>query len=157
MVPSLSKLPRIDREILAAVMVLREKVCSTILHDALLCEALHPSILQFVVGFREVLIADEIDEAAKKIATKQLLQRFGASWIDHWRVAHEMSTAPGANLAKVFEECVRHVHGHQVTVAEIKRLELQLETLDDENERILAYQALLTLQRKLREQSTPNT
>ena len=156
-VPSLSKLPRIDREILAAVMVLREKVCSTILHDALLCEALHPSILQFVVGFREVLIADEIDEAAKKIATKQLLQRFGASWIDHWRVAHEMSTAPGANLAKVFEECVRHVHGHQVTVAEIKRLELQLETLDDENERILAYQALLTLQRKLREQSTPNT
>jgi DNA primase len=156
-IPVLTSLSRIDREILAAVMVLRDKVCSSIVHDALLCEALHPSVLQFVLGFREILIADQVDEATKKSTTKQLLQRFGSSWLEHWRVAHEMSIAPGANLARVFEECVRHVHGRQVTVAEIKRLELQLETIDDENERILTHQALLTLQRKLREQVSPQS
>ncbi len=156
-IPALTKLPRIDREILAAVMVLRDKVCSSIVHDALLCEALHPSVLQFIIGFREILVAEDLDELTKKTVTKQLLQRFGTSWIDHWRVAHEMSTAPGANLTKVFEECVRHVHGRQVTIADIKRLKLQLETIDDENERILTYQELLTLERKLRDQATSGT
>lgn len=150
------KLNRVDRDILSAVMVLREKVCAEVLHDAIVCEALHPSAIRFIGAFREILIDDDLDDAGRKVRTRELLQSFGSAWIGLWKQAHEMAEVPGSNLLKVFQQCVAHVRGKQIVHAQIRELEGKLESTSDENERLLIRQQQLTLERRLRESAKPS-
>jgi DNA primase len=147
----IDSLTRLEREILSAVMVLREKVCSELLHDALACEMLNPAVLTFVTSFREIFTDSDISDEVKKSRVGELLRSFGPSWIAHWKQAHQISAAIGVNLQKSFSECLIHIRTQKVIKAKIIDLQRHLATVTDQNERLKISQEHLHLERKLRE------
>lgn len=145
-------LSRLDRDLLAAVMVLREKVCAELLHDAVLCESVHPSVIRFATAFREILVDRNLDDDSRKARTRELLQSFGPDWITQWKRAHEMGESTGSDLNRVFRECAQMVRLRRID-SQIKDLRIRIGETTDEYERLKLNQDLLLLERERRERS----
>lgn len=100
--PPVSKLPRLDQELLHAVMALKDEVPRKILAESDLCTGIHPSTLRFVQGLAAI---SGDDENARRDEIRALLRHFGPSWVLHWKKTYQMVKDPQVSMEGVFSEC----------------------------------------------------
>lgn len=100
----LESLPRIDLDVLRAIMVLRGDVVGDLLKSPEMCEELQPETLRFVSVFSELLLEDPEDEERQRLATKELLQSLGPDWVALWKEAYKMVKA-GVSMRDLYQGC----------------------------------------------------
>ncbi len=100
----LANLPRIDLDVLRAIMVLRGEVVDELLKSPEMCEELQPETLRFVSVFSELLREDSEDEERQRLATKELLQSLGSDWVALWKEAYKMVKA-GVSMRDLYQGC----------------------------------------------------
>lgn len=122
---AIEDLPRVDRELLLAVMVDRQGLTATLLHDPDICEGVHPSTLRFIEGLDAILEESRTDEGAKREQAKALLKSFGESWILHWKKAHQMLRDDEVDFVRSVDECRRHLKKTKLKQA-IMEIDLRL-------------------------------
>lgn len=125
-----SGLPRLDRELLYAVMAGRERFAEATLRDPQLCEALEPETLGFIQEFWAILTDTELPEAQQKEQLKAYLKSLGDSWVQNWKQAYEMRESADADFEQVFRECQRHSRKVKLkqALSEIDRRAAEAET-----------------------------
>lgn len=96
-----SALPRLDRELLLAVMGDRQRYLGRILSDPLFCQALTPITLQFMQALLE---CERENRDESRDLVRALLRNSGAGWIDHWKTAHSMVTSKEIDFDKHIEK-----------------------------------------------------
>jgi DNA primase len=100
----LENLPRIDLDVLRAIMVLKGEVVDELLTSPEMCEELQPETLRFVSVFSELLRDDPEDEDRQRLATKELLQSLGSDWVALWKEAYKMVKA-GVSMRDLYQGC----------------------------------------------------
>ena len=100
----LESLPRIDLDVLRAIMVLKGEVVDELLKSPEMCEELQPETLRFVSVFSELLHDDSEDEERQRLATKELLQSLGSDWVALWKEAYKMVKA-GVSMRDLYQGC----------------------------------------------------
>jgi hypothetical protein len=100
----LESLPRIDLDVLRAIMVLKGEVVDELLKSPEMCEELQPETLRFVSVFSELLHEDPEDEERQRLATKELLQSLGPDWVGLWKEAYKMVKA-GVSMRDLYQGC----------------------------------------------------
>ena len=100
----LESLPRIDLDVLRAIMVLKGEVVDELLTSPEMCEELQPETLRFVSVFSELLRDDPEDEDRQRLATKELLQSLGSDWVALWKEAYKMVKA-GVSMRDLYQGC----------------------------------------------------
>lgn len=98
----LTALPRLDLDVLRAVMVLKADVLTELLNTPELCEGLQPETLRFASVFSELLSEDPDDEERQRLATKELLQSLGSDWLALWKEAYKMVKA-GVSMRDLYQ------------------------------------------------------
>lgn len=88
-----AKLPRIDLDILRAVMVLKGEVLPALIANAEVCGLIQPETLRFIMAFKELLERYSEDEGHQRQAVKEYLQSLGAGWVALWKEAYKMAKA----------------------------------------------------------------
>lgn len=151
----IEQLPRLDREILLAVMAKKDQLAVRVLRDAQLCQALDACTLHFVEGLAAALASGALASAGEtesdtKEQIKALLKLFGNSWVQHWKKAYEMAETSGVNLQQSFDECCRAVKKNKANqlVIEVDR---RIAEANEETEQLRLHQERLTLLRKIKE------
>lgn len=102
--PDFTKLSRYESDLLLAVMVRRE-LAASVLHDAVVCEQLSPVAIRFLSEL-DAIISSDSEEAGKRALVRDLLGRFGESWIHAWRRAHVMAEDKRVDIRRMFEETI---------------------------------------------------
>ncbi|NMC63859.1 MAG: DNA primase [SAR324 cluster bacterium] len=146
-VVEIGKLSRVEQELLSALMVYRDILAPRVLNDADLCRVVNSSILLFTQGLATIL---EQSETLQKAETKRLLQRFGVSWLEHWRKAYSMAERAGVNLLASFEDCCIALKKEEVR-KQISQIDKLLQRSSEEDEKIFLLQEKLNLSRKLKD------
>jgi DNA primase len=100
----LESLPRIDLDVLRAIMVLKGEVVDELLKTPEMCEELQPETLRFSAVFSELLREDPEDEERQRRATKELLQSLGPDWMGLWKEAYKMVKA-GVSMRDLYQGC----------------------------------------------------
>lgn len=98
----LEKLPRIDLDVLRAIMVLKGEILEELLNTPELCEGLQPETLRFAAVFIEVLGEAPDDEERQRLSTKELLQSLGSDWLNLWKEAYKMVKA-GVSMRDLYQ------------------------------------------------------
>ena len=98
----LENLPRIDLDVLRAIMVLKGDILEELLNTPELCEGLQPETLRFASVFSEVLAEDPDDEERQRLSTKELLQSLGPDWVALWKEAYKMVKA-GVSMRELYQ------------------------------------------------------
>ena len=88
-----AELPRIDLDMLRAVMVLKGEVLQELLKNPEACEMLQPETIRFVMDLSAALAPHPDDEERQRSAVKELLQALGADWTRLWKEAYKMVKA----------------------------------------------------------------
>lgn len=141
-------LPRLDRELLYAVMVEKERLTTVMLRDADICEGVHPATLRFIEGLDVVVSDSSLADDFKREAIKGLLKEFGDSWVSHWKKAYEMLKDEGVDFTRSVAECRVHLKKAKLKQA-INEIDQRVSQISAENERAeLAHEKVL-LKRRL--------
>lgn len=137
-------LPRLDRELLYAVMVLKEQATSEMLRDADICEGVQPATLRFIEGLDLVMSDSSLEDDSKREASKALLKEFGESWVNHWKRAYQMLSDEDVDFKRSIAECRVHLKKAKLKQAinEIDRRAVQL-TADSERAELAHEKVLL--------------
>lgn len=144
----IEKLPRLDQELLRAVMVLKDTVTGDLLRDADLCEGVRALTLRFIEGLDSIMAEAQHSEESKREATKALLGDFGESWTAHWRSSYQMCNDPDVNFERSIAECRRHIKKDKLKQA-IREINERLTQSEDEHDKAeLAHEQIL-LKRRL--------
>lgn len=85
-----NQLPRVDLDILRAVMVLKEQVIPELLKNPEMCEMLQPETIRFAMDLAQVLADEPDNEDRQRQAVKELLQTLGPDWVRLWKEAYKM-------------------------------------------------------------------
>jgi len=91
MVRPVSKLPRIDLDILRAVMVLKTEVLPELVSNAEVCGLMQPETLEYLLAFKGILEACPEDEERQRQSVKEDLQSRGEGWLALWKEAYKMA------------------------------------------------------------------
>jgi len=124
---SIDQLPRIDRDILAAVMARKDELCEAFLRQPELCQSVLPETRRFATELFELVKRSRADLGTTeyKGQVKALLRSFGPSWERHWRNAYEMLKDPAVSFERSLVDCsraVRRDNFHKL----VEKLELEL-------------------------------
>ena len=144
-----NKLPRVDQELLLVLMAKREKYIDQVLKESKLTHGLHSSTLLFLQGLQEILSSSSDNDGEQKEQVRVLLKRFGASWVQHWRRAHEMLERSELNTDQTFRDCANSLRRTHVAKS-IRELEVQMREEPDQTQRAALSQRKLQLERLLR-------
>lgn len=106
-IEEVGKLPRLDQELLKAVMVLRHQGVKTVRHDPRLYGALHPSARSFLEALWQVLCETEEFSEDQKRSCARLLRSYGPSWLQIWRTAHAMQSDPSVDFMATIRQLSR--------------------------------------------------
>ncbi|MBN8549476.1 MAG: DNA primase [Deltaproteobacteria bacterium] len=101
---SVDELPKLDRELLQAVMVDKERLAGQFLRDSDICEGVHPATLRFIEGLHGIVSNDSVSDASKREGVKALLKDFGDSWLRLWKEAYLMLNDAGVDFARSVEQ-----------------------------------------------------
>ncbi len=99
-------LPRVDVDLLRAVMVLKGDIASELLANPEVCEQLQPETLDFVSQLQGVLGRHHGEEDEQRQAVKGLLAGLGEGWIALWKEAYKMLKA-GVSMRDVYQESLK--------------------------------------------------
>lgn len=86
-----SKLPRIDLDILRSVMVLKSEVLPELVSNAEVCGLMQPETLEYLLALKELLEASPDDEERQRQSVKEDLQCRGEGWVALWKEAYKMA------------------------------------------------------------------
>ncbi|MDC0358599.1 DNA primase, partial [Oligoflexia bacterium] len=125
------ELPKVDQELLLAVMAKRGCYINEILSDADLCLGLHPTARMFIEGIKEVLDTDNGDEGQMKVKITALLKNFGGSWLQYWKKAHKMKDHPDVDFDAAFSQCRTALKKQQLKTS-LRDLDQQIRACDEE-------------------------
>lgn len=147
-IPPFDTLPRVDQELLHAVMALKDTLPQQVLSDADICPALHPVTQRFISALAGIVHAPALSNDQKREQIRDVLERAGETWVRHWKLAFEMANDPSVDVADVFMQCRRALRRMRVS-QEINQLEKQLRSLASEEERLQVLQIKLSLSKQL--------
>lgn len=97
-----AELPRIDRDLLCSVMVLKGDVLPDLLKNPEMCEVLQPETVRFAMDLDRALAEHPDDEQGQRQAAKELLQTLGADWTRLWKEAYKMVES-GVTMRDVYQ------------------------------------------------------
>lgn len=148
----IDQLPRIDQELIAAIMGLvlkrNDELVGRILRDAAMCMGVEPTTLRFIEGLGEVLERSQGDDTQKKPAIKSLLNRFGESWAGLWRRSYQMADDPAVDFARTLKQCRASIIKNKLNQS-IKEIDDRILTCSEESEKITLLQEKVILTRQL--------
>lgn len=139
-------LPKVDQHLLHAIMG-SHKLASDLIRDSMLCAGVHPSTLQFAVSLDRILV-DFLDEQSQKEQVKALLNQFGASWKEHWKLSYQMIADPQVRLEDLYRDCRKKLIRDQLNSA-ISSLASKIIISREEGEKISFAQEKLALEKRL--------
>lgn len=142
-----SELPRLDREILLAVMAHRDELVTKVLADPEISTSLDSASMAFVHGLQTAIAVP--DPAKAKERVKELLRSLHGSWGQLWTQAHAMQQEKGSDLRRTFAECtvaLRKIRLNQ----RVKEVDRRIAASSDDEEKIRLYQEKLTLEKQAR-------
>jgi DNA primase len=105
-------LPRVDQEVLRAVMVLKGGICSEVLSNPEVCEHLQPETVHFISQLSLVLAQHDGEEQQRE-AVKELLEGLGSSWKVLWKDAYKRLKA-GVSMRDVYQESLKTLRRHRL-------------------------------------------
>ncbi len=140
------QLDRTEQELLSAIMVHRE-LSGEVLENPGICPLLSPSVLLFAHGFAQVL---EQSEEIQKSETKRLLQRFGKSWIEHWKKSYDMASRSEVNMKAAYQDCIAGLKIRRIQAA-IDELTGMRSDTDDEGVQAALSNQILQLRQQMEE------
>ena len=97
-----AELPRVDRDLLCSVMVLKGDVLPDLLKNPEMCEVLQPETVRFAMDLDRALAEHPDDEQGQRQAAKELLQTLGADWTRLWKEAFKMVES-GVTMRDVYQ------------------------------------------------------
>ncbi len=97
-----AELPRIDRDLLCSVMVLKGDVLPDLLKNPEMCEVLQPETVRFAMDLDRALAEHPDDEQGQRQAAKELLQTLGVDWTRLWKEAFKMVES-GVTMRDVYQ------------------------------------------------------
>ncbi len=147
-VTSVTHLPPLDKTILQACMVHREELAPAILASPEWCQVLHPASLSFI-SFMSNIVQSEMSDGEKKGAIQDLLKKSGREWLAHWKAAYKMHNESNGVLMKAFKECEGRLR-HELLRRELSRIELDMTSAQEEDERVKLSQRRLELTRRIK-------
>jgi DNA primase len=146
-VQRVSALSPVSRDILRAVMVLKEEVGNDLLTLPEI-SLLDPSAQVFIYQFMNCLRENSSASAAKS-QVRDLLTEFGSDWIELWKSAFAMAEDKTVNYQRVFTECIRSLQVQSLRIALQKNRE-RIGRCDPEDVATFV-QTNIDLERKLRD------
>jgi DNA primase len=102
-------LPRLDREILQAVMVLKEELSGELLKDADICEGVNHATLRFIEGLNLIVADSGLTDEIKRERIKLLLREFGDSWVTLWKKSYQMLSDDDVDFKGTVAQCRKHL------------------------------------------------
>jgi DNA primase len=105
-------LPRVDQEVLRAVMVLKAEICQDVLSNPEVCEHLQAETLHFISQLSLVLGQHDAEERQRE-AVKELLAGMGNSWKALWKDAYKRLKA-GVSMRDVYQESLKMLKRHRL-------------------------------------------
>jgi hypothetical protein len=97
-----SALPRVDLDMLRALMVLKGDVIPELLRNPEMCEMLQPETVRFSMELGEALAQNPDNEERQRQDVKELLQTLGADWVRLWKEAYRMVES-GVSMRDLYE------------------------------------------------------
>ncbi len=144
----ISELPRLDRELLFALMAHKEDLPRELLSDPDLSTQVNRSTLRFAEELCAIMAEQSIGPDQKKEALKDLLDLFGDSWREHWKQAYAMSTDKEVDFSNIFVECKR-AYAKASGNLQLKELDRLARAATTDEERMSLSQQSVTLKRHL--------
>jgi DNA primase catalytic core len=142
-----SELSPVSKDLLRAVMVLKDEVGNDLLKLPEVTLLDH-SAVAFVTQYMRCISSATSTESAKA-GVRELLNAFGADWIELWKSAFAMAEEKTVNHRKVFFECVRALQVQALRSALIRNRERIGSCTPEEVAQFV--QTNIQLERKLRE------
>lgn len=147
---ALDSLPRLDRELLLAVMAKKETLAAQVLADRHLSLGVQPATRSFIEALSAIVGEAGQSDGAKKERIKTLLREFGESWVEHWRKAYLMVGDREVDLVQVFEQCRSAVIKAELNQA-IKRIDRDISESEQDEAKARLVQERILLSRRLSE------
>lgn len=132
-----SSLPKLDQQLLYAVMGDRLPIIDEILRDPTLCSRLASTTLHFIQAFAALLRDPRQGEGAEPVHKEQvraLLTHHGKSWLQHWKTAYAMKSEGSTDFLALLRECRRWADQDSAR-AMLKELDSEINGEEDEQRR----------------------
>lgn len=147
-IPAIENLPRLDRDLLLALMARKEDFPRDLLADPDLSTQVARPTLRFAQELWAIMGDRDLSEEDKKESLKELLDEFGESWRAHWKQAYVMASDREVDFAKMLQEC-RRAFAKSAINRQLKELERLSRTAPTEPERVSFSQQSVSLKRHL--------
>jgi DNA primase len=145
----LSSLPRFDRELLHAIMALKEEVPELVLANAEMLSMLDPATCQFTEGLFAIVQAD-LNSEMQKSKIHDLLKAFGPGWARHWRDSYRMREEQEVDLLALYHQC--HNQSQRKRLASgLEALDKEIRACTNDEEKLALLQRRLTVIKTLHE------
>jgi DNA primase len=142
-----SSLPRLDRELLCAVMVLKQEVLPDLVKRPVMADGLKPVTVAFITQLAQTLSEAGDDEVKQRESVKRLLTRFGPQWVALWKEAY-VRVERQVNMRDSYSECLMSYERARLG-KEIRALQDELPNVRDEGEQLALIHNLTKLQTQL--------
>ncbi len=143
---AIQKLSKLNKEILLIAMTQRAKITSKLLNNSVLCEVLHADVLSFIQSLNEIFSTSSENQ---KESLMTLLQNFGKSWTEHWKLAHVMLDDKSVNFDKLYDECILLIEKKMIEKSILEHAEMLRSGDLTEEQKLNFYQEKLRLERKV--------
>lgn len=143
----------LEQQLLVAVMGRWETAPALVLSEPEVCAVLRGGVIEFIEVLREIAEAN-VPAVEKGVRLKQELRRRGNEWIGLWRQAFVMAADPGADLDKMYQDCVRSCRRqrlHEVA----REVEHEIERAANEEHRAMLLARKLAIRRQLDQCALP--
>ncbi len=144
--PNISTLPAIDRSVLRCAMVNKDKVPGAVLSDPGFCFSLQDWTLTFIEGLKAA-VGSSSSADQSKTRTRDLLESFGASWLQYWVESYQMVQDKEVDLSKTFQECQAAILRERLDSTLLK-IDETIRQCEDADEKAELFQEKLELQRQ---------
>lgn len=134
-IKSIDKLPRVDKEILSCIILLKKKACEKIIGDNDVLLLLEDATVLFIQKFYEILLlhdeALDRDDLIKK-NTISLLKSFGTTWVQHWKNSYVIYENKTSDPEKAFAESIETLKRKklQQLISDLKELRQNEQSLE---------------------------
>ncbi len=152
----IQELPRVDRDLLLAIMAKKDFLPAQMLRDGDLCSqpgGVDFTTLTFVQELARIVGDTNKGEEQKKEAIRGLLRDFGDSWIAHWKQAYSMVEDKGVDLVSSYEGCRTSIRKSKLT-QQVKELDREFALATEDNERLEIMKRKMELTQRIKEVDT---
>jgi DNA primase catalytic core len=103
----LNQLPKSDLDLLRVVMVLRGQVVNDVVSNVDVCEMVGPETMGFILGLRDIVTEESLDEDLQKGRIREYLQSLGSEWLSLWREAFAIQSKSDEDIQETYQKTVQ--------------------------------------------------